>query len=82
MLKKRRMNKVTQMVRHSSAWETFMTRSEDSILTERKSSESGIELETRSDSVVMLDFDIEAPSEATRRKEHLLNMLKREVNFH
>lgn len=76
---KRRMNRVAHIVRHSSAWETFMTRSEDSILAERKASESGIELETGNGSTVMIDFDIEAPTEATRRKEHLLNALKREV---
>uniref|UniRef100_A0AAF5PQI8 Rab-GAP TBC domain-containing protein n=3 Tax=Wuchereria bancrofti TaxID=6293 RepID=A0AAF5PQI8_WUCBA len=69
------------MVRHSSAWETFMTRSEESIFTERKTSESGIEVETRSGSIVMVDFDVEAPTEATRRKERLLNTLKREVKI-
>ncbi|VDM20116.1 unnamed protein product [Wuchereria bancrofti] len=75
------MNRVARMVRHSSAWETFMTRSEESIFTERKTSESGIEVETRSGSIVMVDFDVEAPTEATRRKERLLNTLKREVKI-
>ncbi|VBB29002.1 unnamed protein product [Acanthocheilonema viteae] len=72
---------MAHVVRHSSAWETFMTRSDDSILTNRKVSESGIELEARSGSIVMLNFDIEVPNEATRRKEHLLNTLKKEVKI-
>ncbi|EJD73813.1 hypothetical protein LOAG_18790, partial [Loa loa] len=76
---KRRMNRVAHMVRHSSAWETFMMRSQDSILTERKASESGIETGKRSSSTIICDFDTEAPTEATRRKEFLLNTLKREV---
>lgn len=77
---KRRMNRMAHMVRHSSAWETFMTRSEDSIVTERKASESAVELKGKSGSVAMSNFSTELPSDATRRKEYLLNTLKREVN--
>ncbi|VDO64956.1 unnamed protein product [Onchocerca flexuosa] len=73
------MNRVAHLVRHSSAWETIMTRS-DSISTERKISESGFGSETsRNSGMVSFDFDIEPPSESSRRKEHLLNTLKREV---
>ncbi|CAG9535902.1 unnamed protein product [Cercopithifilaria johnstoni] len=69
------------MVWHSTAWETLMKRSEDSIVTKRKASESEIKLKPRGGSIVMADLDIETPTEATRRKEHLLNMLKKEVKI-
>lgn len=67
------------MIRHSSAREASAVPPEEITLNERKTSESGIERKTRNGSIVTLDFDIETPTEASRRKERLLNALKKEV---
>lgn len=69
------------MIRHSSAREASAAPPEEITLNERKTSESGIERKTRNGSIVTLDFDIEAPTEASRRKERLLNALKKEVKL-
>ncbi|VDK60123.1 unnamed protein product [Gongylonema pulchrum] len=74
------MKTVAHMIRHSSARESSVAHSEEHIPTfERKASDGGIERKTRNGSIVTLDFDCEAPTEASRRKERLLNALKKEV---
>lgn len=78
---KRRMNRVSQMIRQSSAWDTFVTRPEDSVVAERKISESGLNVHGQNHTTILIDLDFEAPTEATRRKECLLNKLKKEVNL-